>query len=304
MKLDPRRLLDLLAIARHGSFSAAAEATGVSQPALSQSIAMLERGLGVRVLDRDRHGARLNEFGETLVFQAQSLESLLAKANDEIRLRSLGIEGPLAVGVTPITTVGMVPQALERLLRETSNISVSIVEGLDEKIVSMLRLRELDMVVSRLGPRLDFSDIVEEPLMLSDWALIACPEHPLAKRSSLSLKELGDVQWVLPAHGSTFRRQLEVVFTNAGHRWPTRGISTNSILAIKTIVMTTKCVTIMSPRLVEVEVQAGRLCSVPVDDIGSLQPIGLILRRADELSPTAARFARLLREVAIESTAS
>jgi DNA-binding transcriptional LysR family regulator len=73
MRIDPRRLLDLLAVARHGSFSGAAEALGVSQPGLSQSIALLEHGLGVRVLERSRHGARLTEPGEALVFHARAL---------------------------------------------------------------------------------------------------------------------------------------------------------------------------------------------------------------------------------------
>ena len=112
MKIDPRRLLDLLAVARHGSFSGAAEATNVSQPGLSQSISQLERGLGVRLLDRDRHGARLNVFGKALAFHAQALESLLDRAKEETRLLSLGLEGLLSIGITPVTAVGLVPKAL------------------------------------------------------------------------------------------------------------------------------------------------------------------------------------------------
>ena len=54
--LDPKRLLDLLRIAEHGSYTRAAAAQGVSQPALSNSIAALEKALGVRVLERTRHG--------------------------------------------------------------------------------------------------------------------------------------------------------------------------------------------------------------------------------------------------------
>lgn len=298
MKVDPRRLLDLLMVARHGSFSGAATATRISQPALSKSIGLLERELGARVLERGRQGARLNEFGKALVRHAQALESLLGQSKEEMRLRLLGIEGPLAIGITPVTAVGLVPQALELLTRETPNISVSVTEGLDDEIKSMLRSRELDLVVSRLGVGPEYPDIVEDPLILAGWSLITRPGHRLADMSSISLKELGEVQWVLPAGGSAFRQQMEMVFTTAGLRWPNGGISTNSILSIKAIVMNTDCITIMSPRLVEVERGAGRLCSVPLTDVSALRPVGLMWRRDEEMSPIAARFAQVLRSVA------
>ncbi len=298
MKADPRRLLDLLMVARHGSFSGAAAATRISQPALSKSIALLERELGVRVLDRDRQGARLNDFGKALARYAHAIESLLEQAKEDTRLRSLGIEGPLAIGITPVTAVGLVPAALELLTRETPNVSVSVTEGLDDEIVSMLRSRELDLVVSRLGVGPDYPDIAEEPLILADWSLITRPQHPLGGRSSVSLSELSAVQWVLPAGGSAFRSQMEMVFMGAGLHWPNAGITTNSILAIKAIVMNTDCVTLMSPRLVDVECGAGHLCSVPLLDVSVLRPVGLMWRKADEMSPIALRFAKVLRQVA------
>lgn len=296
MRIDPRRLLDLLAVSRHGSFSSAAEALNVSQPGLSQSIALLEHGLGVRVLERGRHGARLTEFGEVLVFHARALESLLDRAMEETRLRSLGLEGPLAIGITPVTAAALVPQAVAMLRNETPNVSVSISEGLDDELVDLLRARVLDLVVCRLRPGLQ--DLESEPLVMSDWALITSPSHPLAQRASVSLREVTGVQWVVPAGGSAFRRQMETVFASAGIEWPVRGISTNSIVAIKSIVMNTECVTAMSPALVQVECEAGRLRAVPLTDVAPLQPVGMIWRAGEDLSPIAARFANVLRAAA------
>lgn len=304
MRLDPRRLLDLLAVARHGSFSGAAEATNVSQPGLSQSISQLEHGLGVRILDRDRHGARLNEFGKALAFHAQALESLLDRAKEETRLRSLGIEGLLSIGITPITAVGLVPQALDSLLRDTPNVSVSVTEDVDDKILSMLKSRELDLIISRLGESSECANIETEPLVFADWSLITRAQHPLASLSSVSLKDLGGVKWVLPAGGSSFRRHMENVFAMAGINWPSRAISTNSILAIKAIVMSTDCVTIMAPRLVEVECEVGRLCALELNDVAPLRPVGLMWRSHEELSPIAARFAHAVRRLAHEDYAT
>jgi DNA-binding transcriptional LysR family regulator len=296
MRIDPRRLLDLLAVAKHGTISAAAEALNVSQPGLSQSVAQLEHGLGVKVLDRDRHGARLTEYGRLLVFHARALDALLARAKEETRLHALGIEGPLAVGITPVSAASLVPQALALLLAETPKVAVSLVEGLDDDLIGMLHGRELDMVVSRLRPGLD--GVSSEPLTSADWALITHPKHRLAQRASVRLAEIPEESWVLPAGGSAFRRQMEMVFAAAGLAWPTAGISTNSILAIKAIVMNTEGVTVMSPVLVDVERAAGRLHVVPLHEASPLQPVGMMWRSNDELSPAAARFAKVLRLVA------
>ena len=300
MRLDPRRLLDLLAVSRHGSFSAAADATGISQPGLSQNIAQLEHGLGVRVLERDRHGARLTDAGRMLAFHARALESVLARAKEEAHLCSLGIEGPLAVGITPVSTATLVPEALGLLLGESPRISVSLTEGLDDELVAMLRAREIDLVVSRLRPGM--AGLVSEPLVAADWALLARPTHPLATREAVSLREIENVQWVLPAGGSAFRQQMEMVFMAAGIEWPRAGISTNSILAIKSIVMRSECVTLMSPALVEVECATGRLRAVPLVGVAPLQPVGMTWRDGDEQSPIIARFAKVLRFVAAESS--
>src|SRR5579872_1775787 len=93
VRIDPHRLLDLLSVARHGSFSAAASVSNVSQPGLSRSIAVLEQEVGATLLERGRQGARLNTMGRTLIFYAEALEALLDRARDEVHLRTLGLEG-------------------------------------------------------------------------------------------------------------------------------------------------------------------------------------------------------------------
>src|SRR5262245_45708592 len=85
--IDPKRLIELLRIAEHGSYTRAAAAQGVSQPALSNSIAVLEKSLGVRVLERTRHGATLTDVGRLLASHAAALDSVLARAAGEVALK-------------------------------------------------------------------------------------------------------------------------------------------------------------------------------------------------------------------------
>src|SRR5262245_43515473 len=128
MDLQPKQLAHLAAIAACGSFSGAAARLTVSHPALSARIAQLQRTLGGRVLERGRQGAKLTELGHVLVRHSRSLGIQLAKAAEEVRLRQQGGQGPLVIGVTPVTAASLVPEALARLKHTMPRLSVSIVE--------------------------------------------------------------------------------------------------------------------------------------------------------------------------------
>src|SRR4051794_39906106 len=131
MEIDPRHLRLLRAIAEQGSFTRAAAAQRISQPAMSAGIAQLEKRLGVRVLERGRHGARLNDFGRLLLRHARGLDALLEQAQAEVDLKRLGHEGPLLIGGTPVTLIELVPAAIELLAQETQRISITVMEGVD-----------------------------------------------------------------------------------------------------------------------------------------------------------------------------
>src|SRR5690349_14158367 len=93
--IDPRRLIELLRIAQHGSFTKAAESLSVSQPALSRSISILERSLGVELLKRTRNGADLTKLGSHLVSYAQALDALLVRAAEDTRKNKVGLQGSI-----------------------------------------------------------------------------------------------------------------------------------------------------------------------------------------------------------------
>jgi DNA-binding transcriptional LysR family regulator len=179
-------------------------------------------------------------------------------------------------------------------------VFVTVTEGLDSQVMDMLRTRRLDVVVSRVGVGPAFDDVEEERLLAADWVLIVAPRHPLADRRSVTLGDLEEMRWALPAPGSSFYEHLDRMFASAGQRWPQRGIVSNSILAIKAAVMTAGCVAVTYPPLVDVEVAAGRLRAIPLENVEPPKPIGLISRRNELLSPIAARFTRLLRSLAQE----
>ena len=298
MEIDPRHLRILLAIAEQGSFTRAAAAQRMSQPAISAGIALLEKELGVRVLERGRHGAQLNEFGRLLVRHARGLDALLGQAKAEIDLKRLGYEGPLLIGGTPVTLIELVPAAIERLARDSRRISITVMEGVDAALLEQLRAGEIDVMVSGVGHVSPPADVAQDALLELPFDAVVNAKHPIARRKVMSLRDLAGVQWALPTPGSAFRRHLEAMFVAAAVPFPESYWGCDSLLALKSLVTQADCVSILPRHAIALEVQAGVLRKIRLRDVASRRQIGTMTLRTRALSPLADRFLAALRRAA------
>ena len=297
MALDPRNLIHLLAIAEHGSFNRAAGACGLSQPALSSSIAQLERKLGVAVVRRTAHGSELNEFGKILVREARTVRSLLSHAEKEIRAKRLGLDGPLRIGATPSVTLKFLPQVMNILLQRHPSVELHLVESFDDQLIPALRDGALDLV---LGP---VSNAVGEPTSIAEDALFedpfsigVGPNSDLKARTSLTLAELADCAWVLPSAGSTYRRHIEALFLAEDVRWPSNVVITSSLSLVESIITETDRVTLITSLQASRD-PVGGVRSIPLRG-GGKRIISIKWRRMGELSPLAKSAVGIAHEVA------
>jgi LysR family transcriptional regulator of gallate degradation len=295
MAVDPKRLLELLSIAEAGTFTQAAKTRGVSQPALSSSMALLEKSLGVRVLERGRNGAVLTDYGRALATHAQALTTLLARASDEVRLKRQGLQGALAVGASPLACTELVPPAIVRVCRDCPNVHVQIFERPDDQLLHGLRTGELDVVVSPAGPRADPSDVTSEKLLDDVSVVVVRPRHPLARRKKLSLAELRDARWVFPDAHTGMWRHIEALFAAAKVPLPESYLMTNSIVALRSLVMRTDSVSIFSPKLIRLELAARQLISISLHPPPIARDIVMRTRRHVPLTPLAERLVAALR---------
>jgi LysR family transcriptional regulator, regulator for genes of the gallate degradation pathway len=296
MKIDPRHLINLLAVANHGSFNRAAAARGLSQPALSNSIAQLERRLGFPVLTRSRRGSEVNEDGRLLLQGARTIEALLTQTAEQVRLKRLGVAGPLRIGATPSMTLKFMPDLMVRLLQDDAAVQIAVTEGLDDHLLPALQSGALDLVLSpALGSALPH-DLVEEALFDDSFGIGVGPKHPLAKRRSLTLAELSDYPWVLPGPGSAYRRHVDALFLTAGVSWPQNSIVSNSLPLVESIVTRTNRVTVVT-RLQATMHNFWRVRAIPLRS-GGRRTLSILWRRAGQLSEQAVRVVHLAHELA------
>src|SRR5436190_12534461 len=112
--LDPRRVLTFREVARLGSFSRAADALALTQPAVSQQVAALERRLGTRLLERGPGGVTPTAAGELLLEHADVVADRLELAGGQLDELVAGEGRRLRVGAFPSALSTRVPRALAR----------------------------------------------------------------------------------------------------------------------------------------------------------------------------------------------
>lgn len=302
MIINPRSLKYLLEIARSGSLIGAAKSLNIAQPSLSVSIARLEDQLGVKLLDRGRHGARLTEAGNILVRHAAGLETALENALLEVKHLSLGISGPLVVGGTPLTTYSIIPDIFARLVTEFPLLSCRVIEALDETLLGHLKSNKIDVAVCTVSEHGavggDDDDIWKEPLFHAGAVAVVRRSNPLAQKKRISLKSLPDALWIMPPAGSSFRVLVESLFAVSGLPFPRNLIEAAPFSVLKEIIRRTDGITILSEQIVRSELAEGSLVSIQMEEQIAPRVFGLQTMKGREPSPIAKRFMEIAREVA------
>jgi LysR family hydrogen peroxide-inducible transcriptional activator len=210
--MDVRQLSALVAIADHGTFSAAARALYTVQSNVSGHIARLERELGVTLVDR-AHGG-LTEDGVRVVERARRILNELDDIAADMSSRHADVSGQVRIGVIGTTARWLVPQLLTRLADQHPHVRVVVQEGATSSLVPNVVAGHLNGAIVHLP--VDDPDLTIEPLFAEDLLLLAGTGHPFAARESIELADLHEVPLLLPPAGAALRRVLERSAASAG----------------------------------------------------------------------------------------
>lgn len=193
--MDLRQLRQFVAVAEERSFRRAAERLHVSQPPLSVAVQRLEADIGVRLLDRDRHGVRLTPAGEAFLQEARGTLAHAQLAVEIAQRAATGRLGTLRLSFVPSAGLAVVPQLLRAFRREHAGVKL-ILEGetTAQQMVALAQgSTDLGLVVPPLhdAPALRVLPFREEHLVL------AVPSaHPLARVARVQLKDLAGEDFI------------------------------------------------------------------------------------------------------------
>jgi DNA-binding transcriptional LysR family regulator len=219
--IELRHLLALEAVAREGSFGKAATSLGYTQSAVSQQIAMLERIVGQRLVERPG-GPRpvsLTEAGRLLLTHAEAIAARLAAAQADLSALGTGEAGTLRVGVFQSVGQRVLPEVMRRFRESWPKVNVSLTESADDtELLSLVERGELDLTFSDVplveGP-FEFVELLRDPYVL---VVPADSEHA-DRGSAPPLREIAELDLIGHKHCRTlarlegaFRQPLRYVF--------------------------------------------------------------------------------------------
>lgn len=211
--MDLRQLQSLLAVVDHGGFTAAARATHTVQSNVSAHVARLERELDAVLIDRS--SGLLTSEGEAVVARARRIENELTALEADVSSLRGSPRGTVRIGVIGTTGRWLTPLLVDRASAETPDLRLLIADGSTTSLVLRLLEGELDLaLVSMPSPD---PEINHRPLFEESNELIAPDDHPLvALQRQPTLEDVAEHELLLAAPGTTFRTQIDDIFSAVG----------------------------------------------------------------------------------------
>ena len=198
----------------------ASEFLALTQPAVSKTLAEIERLFGLDLFVRSTRGTEPTPHGETVVRFARSVLADFDRTRDEIAAVSSGAAGRTSVGAMVVATPVLLTRAVELLKARSAQTTVSIEEGDLTRLLPRLRVGELDLFVGRLEPGYAAPDLDTEALYDESMSIIARPDHPLARKARPSWADLATLPWVVPPAWASSRIKLNQMFYKTGSTRP------------------------------------------------------------------------------------
>ncbi len=263
-KLFPSSINSLLVfheVAKHRSFSKAAEKLFISQPAVTKHIKELELATGLGLIQRGKGGFALTEAGKMLFKYTHKISSQLMEI--ERILGNLKEEhyGVLKIGTTESYSKCLMPRLLSEFQTSYPSIKIYLDVGNSEEIERSLSLYKNDLgliAVTKVSPRFESIPFLREKLVL-----IVSPDSPLASKKKVSLRELEGFPFIIRAKGSTTRKIVLQAFKEVNVQ-PSLMIEAASSEFIKQWVSEGKGVSIIIKRLIEDEEKKGTIITIPL----------------------------------------
>src|SRR6478736_1040986 len=237
--LDVRRLRVLSEVASRRSFSAAADALGLTQSAVSQHVAALEREVGLPLVERGMRPVELTEAGFALTRHASGIFARLDGAEQELGELARRRSGRLRFGSFPTALATLAPGAFARFKQDHPGVTLTVVDDHLQRLLPRLDAGELDLALIYDHPALPdvaARDLERTPLLDDEFRAVLPAGHRLARRKrALELADLASEPWIGGGPTSAWFRIVDHACAAAGFS-PAVGFRSDDYVAVQALV--------------------------------------------------------------------
>lgn len=296
MALNFHQLHIFHTVAEKGSFSAAAQALHMTQPAVTMQVQSLEDYFGTKLLLRSTKRIQLTEAGSALMPYAKNSIDLIRDTDQAMSVFTHHLKGKLLLGSSLTIGEYILPRLLGPFGQEYPDITISMkvmntAQIMDEILNHQLNFGLVEAPVSH-------PDMHMEAVMSDELVLVAASGHPLAENNSVTLEEALRHVFVLREQGSGTRQVMEVELRNKGIDPAAMkiGMELGSTGAVKSAVEAGLGISILSAASVKHEVALGLIKIIPLSDASFKRQFFSIYLKSALLPISAVTFLTFLRE--------
>jgi len=284
--MDFDQLETFLEVARHASFSRAAEKRFRTQPAISSQIRALEEEVGAKLFDRSGGKVALTAAGK--VFQKYSEEALEARKNIINAMAEMERvpRGEIVVGANEGTFLHILPEVFAEFKKLYPNVAVQVSRLERAKILESVIDNSVDFGV--VSTPVDDKRLTVVAIHRDELVIIVPPNHPLSRMKEVAISEVVRFPLLLPKIGRT-RDALETLFDER-HLKPRIAMELDSSELLKRFVAADVGVGFIARSNAIADIKAGTLKAIPMADASIRRELALVFRKDKALSRAALAF--------------
>ena len=279
-----RQLRVFDAVARHLSYSRAAEELHLTQPAVSMQVKALESQAGLALLEQVGKRVYITDAGRVVHARAHTVIRELAEADEALAAMRGLTQGRLPIAAVS-TAKYFAPPLLARFLQAHPAVQLELAIDNREAVIAKLAANEVDLAIMGRPPA--NLDTAAQPFAPHPHVVIAPAGHPLARRRRLGVADLAREPFVVREPGSGTRTLLEKYFADHGLSVPV-AMQMASNETIKQAVIAGLGLSFLSRHTLGLELAAGRLVALDVVGLPLLREWHVVHLAPKRLSPVAA----------------
>ncbi len=297
MHITIRQLQVFISVAKHLSYTRAAEELHLTQPAVSMQIKQLEKSADLPLFEQIGKKIYLTEAGQVMLGHAKSIITKLDSISHDLD-QLKGIDGGRLRICIASTVNYFATRLISRFSQAHSNVQISLDVTNRQNLLKQLETNEPDLVLMGRPPQ--SADLHSQAFMDNPLVIIANPHHSLAGKKDLPITSLNNEKFVLRESGSGTRGAMESMFNKYDiHPRVTTQLSGNE--AIKQAVEAGLGLALVSFHTVDLELKAGRLVTLDVQHFPILKKWHIGHRSGKKLSATTQAFWDFVLEESAQS---
>ncbi|MEI2301298.1 LysR family transcriptional regulator [Ensifer sp. MJa1] len=292
MKIDERHLVQLAAVVKAGGVTEGAALLGLTQPAVSRTIAMLEKRLGEPLFVKGRRPLQPTPLGRALADHGQVMLSASRKASDTIESFRLGQSGLVRVGGTPFFMDALIAPMIAEFQSHNPDVRVDQSYGYMSDLRAALKGDQIDLAICPL-------DILEEgsglafQKVLPGRNVVACRvTHPLLMKRRPQPSQLLEYPWVAPPPGSPLLADLHSLLLSFGATEIKIRYTGGSLMSLVNYLKGVDALTVLPHSVVFALRNEKSITALPVPVPHPERALGLLRRTAAAPTPAIEKFAQ------------